>query len=118
MITFLEPDFSFADERGFLVQLCRDGWKQINVSGSSAGTRRGGHYHKNNREAFFVVEGRIDMELERQGERRTCSAGRGEFFVIDPYVAHTFFYPVNTVTVAMYDKGVENPDGSKDIHAL
>ena len=43
MITFLRPDFSFSDERGFLVQLCREGWKQVNVSGSCAGTRRGGH---------------------------------------------------------------------------
>ena len=118
MITFLEPDFSFSDDRGFLIQLCRDGWKQINVSGSAAGTRRGGHYHKNNREAFFVIEGRIDMELERQGEHCSCSAKKGDFFIIDPYVKHSFFYPVNTVTVSMYDNGVENADGTKDIWSL
>ena len=118
MITFLEPDFSFSDDRGFLIQLCRVGWKQINVSGSFAGTQRGGHYHESNREAFFVVQGHIDMKLERRGECRTCSADKGDFFIIDPYVLHSFFYPVDTVTVAMYDKGVENADGTKDIHSL
>ena len=118
MITFLRPDFSFSDERGFLVQLCREGWKQVNVSGSCAGTRRGGHYHKKNREAFFVVEGRMDMHLEREGEVRECTAEKGDFFVIEPFVVHSFFYPEPTVTVALYDSGVENEDGTKDMYSL
>ena len=118
MITFLKPDFSFSDERGFLVQLCREGWKQVNVSGTCAGTRRGGHYHKRNREAFFLVEGRMDMVLERSGEIRKCSANKGDFFVIEPYVVHSFFYPEPAVTVALYDLGVENEDGTKDIFSL
>lgn len=37
MIEFIKPDFSFADERGALTQLCREGWKQINVTSSKAG---------------------------------------------------------------------------------
>lgn len=118
MITFVQPDFSFSDERGFLVQLCRDGWKQVNVSGSEAGTSRGGHYHERNREAFFVVEGHIDMTLEYQGAVQKCSARKGDFFVLAPHVIHTFYYPVRTVTVAMYDNGVENGDGTKDIHSF
>lgn len=117
MITFIKPDFSFFDERGFLVQLCRSGWKQVNVSGSEAGAERGGHYHKRSREAFFIVDGHIDMELERDGEKRTCSANKGDFFVIEPYVIHAFHYPVKTITVAMYDHGVENMDGSLDIYS-
>ena len=28
MIEFIKPDFSFADERGALTQLCREGWKR------------------------------------------------------------------------------------------
>lgn len=118
MITFLEPDFSFSDERGFLIQLCRDGWKQINVSASMAGARRGGHYHKNNREAFFVIEGCIDIELELYGEKKVCVANKGDFFVIHPYVRHVFQYPVNTVAIAMYDKGVENDDDTMDIYSI
>ncbi len=118
MLTFIKTDFSFCDERGFLVQLCHDGWKQVNVSGSEAGTKRGGHYHKRNKEAFFVIEGHIDMELECRGEKRSCSADKGDFFVIDPYVAHSFYYPAKTITVAMYDNGVENLDGTKDIYSL
>lgn len=52
MIEFIKPDFSFADERGALTQLCREGWKQINVTSSKAGVFRGGHYHKTIKKPF------------------------------------------------------------------
>jgi dTDP-4-dehydrorhamnose 3,5-epimerase-like enzyme len=43
MIKILKPDFVFEDERGSLVQLVRDGYKQINVVTSKAGVERGRH---------------------------------------------------------------------------
>ena len=54
LIQFLKPDFEHTDERGKLVQLVHDGWKQVNVIESKAGQIRGNHYHKVNREAFYV----------------------------------------------------------------
>lgn len=117
MITFIETDFSCVDERGFLVQLCHDGWKQVNVCRSIQGTVRGKHYHAKNREAFFIVYGRIEMTLEKDGERKRVTARKEDFFIIDPDVSHSFFYPEDTLTIALYDLGVENPDGTKDIYS-
>ncbi|MBQ4616067.1 MAG: cupin domain-containing protein [Mailhella sp.] len=117
MISFIETDFSHSDERGSLIQLCRDGWKQINICKSHRGTFRGDHYHTRNREAFFIIYGQIDMRLEKDGEVKELSAAQGDFFVIEPHVRHSFSYPEDTLTVALYDIGVENSDGTKDIHS-
>ena len=117
MISFIPTDFSACDERGCLFQLCHDGWKQVNVCKSRKGTLRGNHFHKENKEAFFVVEGKIEMTLERDGMTKKVNAEQGDFFVIEPFVCHSFRYPEDTLTVALYDRGVENPDGSKDIYS-
>ena len=116
MLTFIKPDFSFSDERGFLVQLCHDGWKQINVIGTVAGTTRGGHYHKENREAFFIIDGQIDIKLEISGNIKKLTVNKGDFFIIEKNVYHSFYYTKDTITIALYDIGIENTDGSKDIY--
>ena len=73
MIEFIKPDFSFADERGALTQLCREGWKQINVTSSKAGVFRGGHYHKNKKEAFYIIKGEIEIQLTKDGREETVT---------------------------------------------
>lgn len=115
MISFLEPDFSFKDERGGLVQLVRDGWKQVNVSQTKAGVKRGGHYHKTTREAFFIIEGALEAVLEKGDKTETHSFKTGDFFVIEPYAVHSFTFTADTLMVALYDTGVEKADGTKDI---
>ena len=115
MLSLLEPDFSFKDDRGFLFQLVKDGWKQVNVSQSLKGALRGGHYHKETREAFFIVEGSLDLRLERDAEEENYSFKAGDFFVIEPYAVHYMKFTADTLIVALYDVAVERPDGSKDI---
>lgn len=116
MVEFIKPDFTFEDERGTLAQLCRDGWKQINVTSSRAGVVRGGHYHKNNREAFYIVDGEIQIHLSKDGKEEDITVKKGDFFILKPYAVHSFTFTKDTLMVALYDKGVENPDGSKDIY--
>ena len=111
----LTPDFSFNDERGFLYQLSRDGWKQINVSKTIAGTFRGGHYHKKTKEAFFIVDGEISVLLEKGNQKQEVIFKTGDFFVINPYVVHSFTFNKDSLMVALYDVGVEQKDGTKDI---
>ena len=115
LFEFLAPDFSCSDDRGFLYQLCRDGWKQVNVSKTVAGTFRGGHYHKETREAFFIVDGEISAVLEKSDKVERMVFKKGDFFVINPYVLHSFTFNKDTVMVALYDNGVEKNDGTKDI---
>lgn len=115
MIKFIKPDFSFADERGYLHQLCRDGWKQVNVSFSKAGVFRGGHYHKQNREAFYIIDGEIEIGLKKGEKSETVIVTSGDFFILQPFALHSFNFKKDTLMVALYDHGVENTDGTKDI---
>ncbi len=117
MIKIIEPDFVFEDERGTLTQLVHKGYNQINVVTSKAGVERGNHYHALNREGFFVVEGSFFLEASLDGKKESHEFKKGDMFIIEPYVMHRFVYHENTVLVAFYDKGVELPDGTKDIIA-
>ncbi len=117
LIEFIKPDFSFADERGYLHQLCRDGWKQVNVSFSKSGVFRGGHYHKQNREAFYIIDGEIEIGLKKGEKSETVVVKSGDFFILQPFALHSFNFKKDTLMVALYDHGVENADGTKDIFA-
>ena len=114
----LKTDFHHEDERGSLVQLVHDGYKQVNVITSRGGMVRGGHYHKFNREAFYVVSGSCEVSFTRdeEGEKHIFSAG--DFFQIFPGVGHTFSYLEDTVLIGLYDLGVEMDDGEKDIFPI
>lgn len=115
MYDMLMTDFVHEDDRGSLVQLVHEGYKQVNVIRSKGGVTRGGHYHKFNREAFYVVSGTCEVILTKDEveERKTFSSG--DFFRIEPFVGHTFRYLEDTVLVGLYDKGVELTNGVKDI---
>ncbi len=115
LFEFLTPDFSFKDTRGFLYQLCHDGWKQVNVSKTVAGTFRGGHYHKETKEAFFIIDGEISAVLKRNNKTENHIFKTNDFFIINPYVLHSFTFNKDTLMVALYDKGVEKQNGTKDI---
>lgn len=115
MIKILEPDFIFEDSRGSLVQLVREGYSQINVVTSKAGVERGNHFHKLNREGFYVVDGSFTLEASLDGKTEVYNFGKGDMFVIEPCVMHRFVYHEDTTLVAFYDKGVELADGTKDI---
>ncbi len=117
MIKIIKPDFVFSDERGTLIQLVREGYSQINVVTSKAGVERGNHYHKLNKEGFFVVEGAFLLEASLNGKAEKYEFRKGDMFIIEPYVMHRFVYKEDTTLVAFYDKGVELPNGTKDIIA-
>ncbi len=118
LIEFIKPDFEFEDERGYLRQLCREGWKQVNVSYSKAGVFRGGHYHKRNREAFYIISGEIEIELKKGEQEEKVRVGSGDFFILQPYAVHSFRFVADTLMIAMYDLGVEEPGDIRDIYAV
>jgi dTDP-4-dehydrorhamnose 3,5-epimerase-like enzyme len=111
----LQPDFVHKDERGRLTQLAREGYMQINVISTGGGAFRGGHYHKTSTEAFFVVRGAFELTVSKDGLEERYTFAENDMFLIPPYVVHSMNYLQDTILVAMYDKGVENTDGSKDI---
>lgn len=115
MITIRKPDFEFEDDRGKLTQLVREGFSQVNVVRSKAGTVRGGHCHRLNKEAFYILEGRVEVALRRDGEEQTHTFCAGDMFVIDEGVYHDFRFTVDTLLVGLYSRGVETGDGAMDI---
>ena len=117
LIKILKPDFVFPDERGLLVQICREGYKQINAVFTKKGAVRGNlHYHKHTKEAFFVLSGHIRVMAEKNGMSEEREFGAGDMFMIEENVRHTFYYLEDTYLVGLYTEGVEGPDGAKDIH--
>lgn len=112
MLRMLSCDFQFTDSRGTLTQLVHDGYSQINVITSKKSVTRGNHYHKLNGEAFFIVSGSLEVTVN--GETRAFR--QGDFFGIDAFDLHSFYFLEDTVLVSMYTQGVELPDGTKDIY--
>lgn len=115
LIDILQTDFRFEDERGTLTQLIHTGFQQINVIKSKKGVQRGGHYHRFNREAFYIVEGRVELTARQGGEMERHVFEQGDFFGIASNISHDFSFLEDTVLVSMYDRGVEMSDGTKDI---
>jgi len=116
----LTPDFVVTNDKGHLAQLCHEGWSQVNVLTSPAGSYRGNHYHKENLECFYVVSGclRVVFISVDKKETEEVTFNEGEMFAIYPNVVHSLESLTATVLVALYDKGVEKKNGEKDIWTI
>ena len=114
LIKVLKPDFIFKNDSGLLVQLVHDGWKQVNTIYSQKGAVRGGHYHKHNEEAFYIMTGSFKITVWKDMEKETFVFRAGDMFQINRNVFHTFEYLEDTWLVSMYSSGVEMGD-VKDI---
>lgn len=111
----LNVDFEFSDERGRLLQLVHCGYRQINLLESKKGTVRGGHYHRLTSEAFFVMQGSVDVALKQGPEQETVRFQKGDFFLIRPNTVHSLSACEDNILLALYDVPVEQANGTKDI---
>lgn len=114
LIEFLTPDFMLKNENGLLVQLVHDGWKQVNAIFSRANGVRGGHYHRNNKEAFYILSGVFKLTVWNGKKKEEYEIKAGDMFMINENVVHVFEYTEDTWLISMYSNGVEL-DGIKDI---
>lgn len=110
-----QVDFRHEDGRGSLTQLIHGGYRQINVLASNKGAMRGAHFHKRSVEAFYLIDGSVEVEFKSKTESKTVTFRRGDFFEILPFVLHNMVFPEDCLMVQMYDVPVENADGTKDI---
>lgn len=116
MLEILKPDFEFNDERGRLMQLMHGSCAQVNFVESKPSSLRGGHYHKLNREMFFIIDGEVEVTVKKDEKKETYLFSGGDMFAIDKNVIHYFDYKKESSLIVVYDKGVELPDGTKDIY--
>lgn len=86
MLKVIKTDFEFTDDRGTITQLVHTGYRQVNVITSKKGVLRGGHYHKENEEAFYIISG--ELEISVNGQRQLFHAG--DFFGIEKNDLHSF----------------------------
>ena len=115
LIEKINPDFVFEDERGCLTQLVRAGYKQVNFITSKKGVTRGGHYHKLNAEAFFVISGKLTLHAQKGKVKEMYRFKKGDMFKVLPDVVHSFEFEANTLLISLYSRGVELKGGAKDI---
>ena len=116
LIEMMKPDFVFEDERGSLRQLVQKGFSQYNIIFSKKRVLRGNHFHKKNKEAFYVISGAFTLNVSKDGRKETYQFKQGDMFLVPPNVVHSFYYTQDCYIASMYDIGVENKDGSKDIY--
>ncbi len=109
-------NFQFSDQRGTLMQLVNDGYQQINLIESKKGVFRGGHFHKVSKEAFFVINGSVDVTFKLGSETEIVHFVKNDFFFLKPFIIHGMHFPEDCLLLALYDKPVELVDGTKDIY--
>lgn len=115
MIEIMKPDFSFKDDRGDIKQLVHKGYFQVNVISSFKGAVRGGHFHKKNEEAFYIISGKCTVIVENSdGYKEEYQFKEGDMFKIYPYAKHGFVYLEDTILVSMYSQGIEFENGKMD----
>lgn len=118
LMEWLKIDFKYQDDRGTLIQLIHKGYSQMNIVVSKAGVSRGGHYHKLNTEAYYIIQGSCKVTAYRKNKKETKVYHAGDFFRIGPYVTHDFDYLEDTVLISMYSMGVELENGDMDIYTI
>ncbi len=89
----LQPYTRHEDARGRFVGLTNRTWAEVNFIETAAGQMRGGHYHQQTRELFFIIAGQIHIELlnVQTGVRTEFDAAPGDLFVVEPFELHTFY---------------------------
>ena len=97
MITFLKSYFSHKDDRGSILGISNKfNIEEINLIESKSGSIRGNHYHKKSFELFFIIEGEIEVIVQKVaddglvGKQEKFIVKENDIFFIKPYVVHTF----------------------------
>lgn len=120
MVKQLRPDFEFDDSRGRICQILSIANSQVNYLFTKKGERRGRHYHKENREFFYMVSGKVRLHAEAVGnawEKEEHIFQTGDLFLVEPFVVHDLTFLEDTQMVAVYDVGVEKGE-AKDIYEV
>ena len=112
------PYFSFIDPRGSITGITQTehSWEEINYIESVQGAVRGGHYHKQTHEGFFIIEGKIKVEVQNlaTSDKSIFVVRKGDAFYIEPSFMHTFHIIENAKWINFLSKAMKGDE--KDIH--
>ena len=81
---------------------------------------RGGHYHKETSELFFVVAGRCEVEIKdlKTGQNEKFSVGYKDIFMVEPYEAHLITAVVGLNEVKVLNRTFDNERPSTYEYAI
>ena len=112
-------EFTFKDDRGILKQLIssHNGFKQLNYATSKKGVSRGGHWHEIATETFFLIRGRVKVDIKnmKTGHEQTEVFKTGDIFIVEPYEKHTVIALEDSEWMAFFDNIINNLDIYKDV---
>ncbi|MCW8932311.1 MAG: sugar nucleotide-binding protein [Gammaproteobacteria bacterium] len=113
------PYFTHYDKRGGMMGIVQNEqkWEEINYVEAVQWAVRGGHYHKNTHEGFYIIDGVIKVETSPLGSdnKNTFIVEKGDIFFIEPYTVHTFYIIKNAKWINFLSKAMKV--GKKDIYA-
>lgn len=119
MIEFIDRYFVHEDNRGIIEGLINTGkWGEINFIVSLPGTVRGNHYHKNTTELFIILDGCVEVFVQKvennkvTGVEESVSVTSGDVFKIKPNVNHVFKVIHSSQWLNILSKPIDpsNPD--------
>ena len=114
------PYFTYYDKRGGMMGIVQDNhkWEEINYIEAVQWAVRGGHYHKETHEGFYIIDGKIKVETSQLGSDKKHSfiVEKGDIFFIEPYTIHTFYIIENAKWINFLSKAMKI--GNKDIHIV
>ncbi len=106
-----------SDVRGEFLGIINTGqWEEINYVETEAGQLRGGHYHVDMQELFFILEGDIEIQIVSIGAQvsQTFAVEKGSIFVVDPMEVHTFKCLTRSKWINILSKRMD--DNHPDFH--
>ena len=119
MIKFFESHFRHKDERGSIYGIINKGnWEEINFIKSKKGSSRGGHFHKNTKELFYILKGKIQIRIQEVknnklvGKQNIIEVNPYDIFLIEPNYTHTFKIIEDAEWINILSKKIDtkNPD--------
>lgn len=116
MIRF-KPTFEFEDRRGILREVIRrDNYRQLNEVRRHKGQNHGLHYHKINEELFYIISGKVKVEIinVETKEKTEFIAKETEGFIVEPYEVHNFIYLEDTIFIVLHSRPFDKDHS--DIH--
>jgi mannose-6-phosphate isomerase-like protein (cupin superfamily) len=92
-MTLLEPYMQQEDDRGSFTGIINSGrWEEFNYVETKAGQTRGGHYHSETKELFFILDGDIEITVVsvHGNQEQSCRVKKNSIIIVDAGEIHTF----------------------------
>ena len=77
-------------DKGMFYNFSYGDWKEANYVETKKNAIRGGHYHKVNRECFFILSGKVQFTIQdtKTGAMNEFTVTNMECITIEPFVTH------------------------------